>query len=92
MKADVMSDMKTYTVRDLDRQPGVVLAACDREGEVRIQRRNGRSYRLLAEQAESMPIAWRKLVAAHRARIRTIFPEQLSARQTRLADRLLAGE
>ena len=40
----MMSDMKTFTVRDLDRNPGEVLKACDAEGEARIRHRNGRTY------------------------------------------------
>jgi hypothetical protein len=42
--SDILSDMKTFTVRELDRQPAVVLDACDKEGVVRIRRRNGRSW------------------------------------------------
>jgi hypothetical protein len=34
--ADIMPDMKTFTVRDLDREPSVVLDAADRHGAVRI--------------------------------------------------------
>ena len=41
---DIMSDMKTFTVRDLDRQPARVLNACDVEGAVKVKRRDGRSY------------------------------------------------
>ena len=47
--ADIMSDMKTFTVRDLDRSPSVVLDACDRDGEARIRRRDGKTYRLLPD-------------------------------------------
>ncbi len=87
-----MSDMKTFTVRDLDRQPGVVLNACDKEGEVRIRRRNGRQYTLRAEEPSPGKVPWRKLALEHRTRVRRIFPEALPSRQTRLVDRLLAGE
>jgi hypothetical protein len=41
-----MSDMKVFTVRELDRQPAAVLDACDREGLIRIRRQDGRTYRL----------------------------------------------
>jgi hypothetical protein len=44
----MMSDMTTFTVRDLDRTPSRVLDACDREGEVLIRRRNGQTYRVLS--------------------------------------------
>jgi len=45
----MMSDMKTFTVRELDRQPAVVLDACDHDGEARIRRRDGRTYLLMPE-------------------------------------------
>jgi hypothetical protein len=44
-----MSDVKTFTVREPDRQPAVVPDACDREGLVRIRRRDGRAYWLEPE-------------------------------------------
>jgi hypothetical protein len=47
--AEIMSAMKTFTVRELDREPAAVLDACDREGAVRIRRRNGRTYTLRPE-------------------------------------------
>lgn len=39
-----MSAMKTFTVRELDRAPSRVLEACDRDGEARIRRRDGKTY------------------------------------------------
>lgn len=42
--SDILSDMKTFTVRDFDRKPATVLDACDRDGAVRIQRRGDRRY------------------------------------------------
>jgi hypothetical protein len=41
-----MSDMKTFTVRDLDRKPADVLLACDTEGVALIRSRSGRSYEI----------------------------------------------
>ena len=84
--------MKTFTVRDLDRRPALVLEACDQEGEVRIRRRNGRQYSLRVADEPPRNVPWRKLVAAHRARLRKIFPEPLTRKQTRLVDQMLAGE
>jgi hypothetical protein len=85
----MMSDMKTFTVRDLDRAPAVVLAACDRDGEARIRRRDGRIYRL-------MPVAGPKRtmtgVPDFAARRRQVFNKPLSAAQTRLADEALRGD
>jgi len=39
-----MSDMKTFTVRDLDRSPSVVLDASRADGRVRIRERGGQTY------------------------------------------------
>jgi hypothetical protein len=44
-----MSDMKTFTVGELDRQPAAVLDAADKEGIVRIKRRDGRTYSVKPE-------------------------------------------
>ena len=86
--ADILSDMKTFTVRDLDRKPGKVLDTCDREGPVRIRRRNGRSYTL---QPDGGPEYITEL-PDFCARVAKIFPKPLTAKQTRLADKLIAGE
>lgn len=87
-----MSDMKTFTVRDLDRTPSLVLDTCDKEGEVRIRRRNGHSYKLRPEDAPARKVAWRDLLAKHRARVAAIFPERLTKAQTKAVDQLIAGE
>jgi hypothetical protein len=84
--------MKTFTVRDLDRKPATVLDACDREGAVLIQRRDGRRYTVRPDQALTQKIPWRKLVADHRARIARIFPEPISKEQAWVVDQLIAGE
>jgi hypothetical protein len=84
--------MKTFTVRDLDRQPAEVLDVCDREGVARIRRRDGRTYTMRPEQAPAGKVAWRKLVSEHRARIVRIFPEPLTKKQTGLVDEMIAGE
>lgn len=92
MTSDILSDMKTFTVRDLDRQPAVVLDACDKEGAVRIRRRNGRSYRL---QAEAPPDRMRlpsDFASRHLARVARTFPKPIPDKQTRMVDKLLAGE
>jgi len=84
--------MKTFTLKDLDCRPALVQDACDQEGAVRIRRPNGRKYTLQADDAAPRKMAWRKLVAEHRARIKRIFPVRLTTRQTRLVDQSLAGE
>ena len=86
--ADKLSAMKTFTVRELDREPSAVLDVCDREGVVRVRRRDGRLYLIRPEagpeQIPSLP--------DFRARIAKVFPKALSAEQTRRVDKLLAGE
>jgi hypothetical protein len=86
--ADIMSAMKTFTVRELDREPAAVLDACDREGAVRIRRRNGRTYTLRPEAGPDRITA----LPDFRARMTKIFPKPIPAAQSRLADKLLAGE
>ncbi|MCL4181113.1 MAG: hypothetical protein KJ072_25635 [Verrucomicrobia bacterium] len=36
--------MRTFAVREIDREPAAALDACDRERTVRIRRRNSRTY------------------------------------------------
>ena len=84
----MMSDMKTFTVRELDRQPAVVLDACDREGLVRIRRRDGRTYRLEPEH-HAKAIAAFPNFAQRRSRV---FPKALTRQQAEALDKLLAGE
>lgn len=44
-----MSDMKTFTVRQLDRETARVMEACDKYGAVKIRRRDGRTYTMQAD-------------------------------------------
>jgi hypothetical protein len=88
LNADTLSDMKTYTVRHLDREPAVVLDACDQEGVVRIRRRDGRTYTLRPDSGAERITA----VPDFRARTAKIFSRRLTAEQTRRVDMLLAGE
>jgi hypothetical protein len=84
--------MKTFTVRDLDRQPAKVLKVCDQEGAVNIRRRDGRSYRLLAEAAPGRMRLPSDFVRQHLRRTARLFPEPISAAQAQLVDKLIAGE
>ena len=86
--ADIMSAVKTFTVRELDREPAAVLDACDREGAVRIRRRNGRTYTLRPESGPDRITA----LPDFRTRTMKIFPKPIPAAQVRLVDKLLAGE
>ena len=83
-----MSEVKTFTVRELDRQPSAVLDACDREGAVRIRRRGGRTYTIRAETGPEVITA----LPDFRSRVAKIFPKALKTKQSRLVDKLLAGE
>ncbi len=86
--ADIMSDMKTFTVRELDRKPATVLDAADKEGVVRVKRRDGRLYSVrsetIAKKIASLP--------DFRARLKKIFPKPIPASQVVVVDRLIAGE
>ncbi len=87
--------MKTFTVRDLDRQPAIVLDACDKEGAVRIRRHNGHTYTLRPDEPRSSKAsaeARRRWLDEHFAWLERTFPEPISTEQTALVDRLIAGE
>ena len=87
--ADIMSDMKIFTVRELDRSPSSVLDACDREGEARIRRRDGRSYRLTPEAA---PMRFIQSLPDFAARRRRLFPKTLPLSFARALDKAVRGE
>ena len=87
--ADIMSDVKTFSVRDLDRTPAVVLAACDRDGEARIRRRDGRTYRLMPVSGSKRKMSAVPDFAARRARV---FARPLTAAQARRVDEAIRGE
>lgn len=84
----MMSDMKTFTVRVLDREPGAVLDAADREGVVLIRRRDGRMYSLQPVPASGRITSLPDLAARRKA----IFAKPIPVAQVRLADKLIAGE
>ena len=84
-----MSDMKIFTVRDLDREPAAVLDAADRDGAVRIKRRDGRTYSIKPERSASAKIA---SVPDFAARRKMIFSRTIPVTQVRKVDKLIAGE
>jgi hypothetical protein len=84
-----MSDMKTFTVRDLDREPSVVLDAVDRDGVVRIRRRDGRTYSVRREGTRSGKIT---SLPDFDDRRKSIFSKAIPAAQARRVDKLIAGE
>jgi hypothetical protein len=83
-----MSDMKTFTVRELDREPATVLDAADKEGVVRIKRRDGRLYSVRPESTTKRITG----LPDFRARLKKIFPKPIPASQVAIVDRLIAGE
>ncbi len=86
--ADILSDMKTYTVRDLDREPSAVLDACDAEGAVLIRRRDGRTYSLRPEKAPQR----RAIFPDFAARRKLMGMRRISKRDSDIVDKLIAGE
>lgn len=87
--ADMMSDMKTFTVRELDRQPAVVLDACDHDGEARIRRRDGRTYLLMPESEPKRVVTSLPDFAARRKKL---FPKPLTAAFARDLHKAIRGE
>jgi hypothetical protein len=87
-KLSVNETVKTFTVRELDREPAAVLDACDREGVIRIRRRDGRSYTVRPDAGPARIT----LIPDIRTRLKKIFPKALTPDQTRRVDKLLAGE
>jgi hypothetical protein len=83
-----MSDMKTFTVRELDREPAAVLDAADKDGVVRVKRRDGRVYTVRPETTAKKITA----LPDFRARLKKIFPKPIPASQVAVVDRLIAGE
>jgi hypothetical protein len=81
--------MKTFTVRDLDREPSALLDLADREGVVRIKRRDGRTYFIRPEGGASAKITSLPDFAARR---KMIFSKPIPAAHVGRVDRLIAGE
>ena len=80
--------MKTFTVRELDRVPNVVLDASDRDGAAKVRRRNGRTYTIRPDAGPDRITG----LPDFRARLAKTFPKQIPSSQSRLVDKLLAGE
>lgn len=87
-----MSDMTTFTVRDLDRKPSRVLDACDAEGAVRIRRRNGHSYTMRPELPKRNALTWARWAEERERWMKKVFPKPLTRKQTREVDRMIRGE
>ena len=90
-----MSDMKTFTVRDLDRCPREVLLASDEGGGAVIRSRAGRSYLiqpLPSADSAPAPATVAKWVDSHRKWLDAQSLRRIPAAQFRHVDRLVAGE
>jgi hypothetical protein len=87
--ADIMSDMKTFTVRDLDRSPSVVLAASRTDGRARIRERGGHTYIITPEIVPQKKITGVPDFARRRSKL---FKGALSSSTARQFDRAIAGE
>ena len=83
-----MSDMKTFTVREVDREPAAVLDAADENGAVEIRRRDGRVYTLQPKASANRITG----LPDFRARLKKIFPRPIPQKFVAMADRLIAGE
>lgn len=89
--SDIMSDMETFTVRQLDRETAKVMDACDTYGSVRIRRRDGRTYTLSPEQPTEKKVVINPPDIM--ARLRKDFPKMMiSRKQAAFVDKLIAGE
>ena len=80
--------MKTFTVRQMDREPATVLDAADKEGIVHIKRRDGRIYSVQPEARTQRVIK----LPDFRARRQAIFSKPIPAAHVRKVDKLIAGE
>lgn len=89
VNADIVSDMKTFTVRELDRSPGEVLEASRLDGKARIRARGGQTYIIMPEPAPPRHITSLPNFAARRA---ALLAKPLSPEFARKFDRALAGE
>ncbi len=87
-----MSDMKTFTARELDRETARVMEACDTDGAVRIKRRDGRIYTMRPEHAPKGKFDWTGWWAEQRKWIKQTYPVPLTKKEARELDRLIAGE
>ena len=84
-----MSDMKTFTVRDLDRSPSIVLAASRMDGRARIRERGGHTYIITPEAVPQKQITALPDFSARRGRL---FKGMFSTSTARQFDQAIASE
>lgn len=85
----MMSDMKTFTVRDLDRSPSLVLEASKADGRARIRERGGQTYLIIPEAAPEKRIT---ALPPFSARRRKLAKSTLPSSMAQQLDKALAGE
>lgn len=81
-----------FTVRDLNRQPAEVLAACDRLGVVVIRSRKGDTYELRRAQPKKAHGEKKATYPDFAARARAAGIPKMTKEQREHLDRLIAGE
>lgn len=84
--------MKTFSVRDLDRNPGRVLAAADRDGVARVCSRTGRSYAVRPELPPTTTPDWADFAERRRAALARSHQAVIGQKLAAKIDRLIAGE
>lgn len=90
-----MSDMKTFTVRDMDRNPKKILLASEEFGQAIIRSRSGQSYLLTplpAEGGKDGGEAGKKWMREHRQWLDRQGDKMIPSSQVAEVDRLVAGE
>ena len=92
--SDIDVGVKTFTVRDLDRTPALVLAAADRDGVARIRQRNGRAYAIRPEVAPAKKAAnWPEFLRQHRVWLKQTYAKPAFSRaELTEIDRLIADD
>jgi hypothetical protein len=89
MNADMMSDMRTFTVRDLDRSPSTVLEASKADGRARVRERGGQTYLIIPERRFDKPIT---ALPDFQKRRRLLFRGVMPAPTVQQLDKAIAGE
>ena len=89
LNADMMSDMRTFTVRDLDRSPSTVLEASRADGRARIRERGGQTYIIVPEARLEKPITG---LPDFQKRRRRIFGGVIPTSTVKQLDKAIAGE
>lgn len=81
-----------FTVRDLNRQPAEVLAACDRLGVVVIRSRKGDTYELRRAKPKKAPGAKKPAYPDFAARRKAAGIPMMTKEQREHLDRMIGGE